>query len=104
MISALRTHVKFSSVVNVPFPTYYEAFLSVVKVFNLDLTRMISLGCYLETVGFYHRLLAITIVPLVLVLLLLVTFWFSRSRYWRDGQSMVEVINIIDAQIHIPTA
>lgn len=75
------------------FPAYYEAFLNVVKVFNLDLTRIVSIGCYFNT-NFYDRLLVVTIAPLILGGFMLVTFWLARRRYWSDDQSMLEVRNV----------
>ena len=81
---------KFASVANVSFPVLYETFLSIVQVFNLDLTWVMSLGCYFNP-NFYDRLLAITITPLGLMAMLLVTFWFARRRYLHDNRSMTEV-------------
>lgn len=90
IIVAWQIITEFAAVANVTFPPYYEAFLSAVKVFNLDLTQIVSWGCYLRT-NFYHRLLAITTVPLILGGLLLVTFWIAQRRYLSDANSMMEV-------------
>lgn len=75
--------------VNVTFPTTYRQFLSWVKVFELDLGWVSTLGCRFR-INFYHRLLAATISPLVALSFLGFTFWLARRRHGHDNYSMAK--------------
>lgn len=81
---------QFVSVANVSFPSVYQTFLQVLEVVNLDLTWVLSLGCQLDT-NFYHRLLAITILPLFLLGLLVLTYWLAHRRHQLHEDRMTEI-------------
>eukprot|EP00904_Undaria_pinnatifida_P010820 jgi/Undpi1/6869/HiC_scaffold_21.g09345.m1 len=65
---------EFADVTNVGFPPIYEKFLSIVGVFSLDLGWVLSATCVAAGVGFYAKLLIVTIGPFTLLSLLAVTF------------------------------
>ena len=49
--------VKFADVTNVTFPPIYEAFLSMIGVFSLDLGWILSVTCLASDVDFFDKLL-----------------------------------------------
>lgn len=58
----------------------YSDFLGILDVVNLDLTWIVGFPCYFAS-SFYHRLLAITLTPLVLLSLLGATYFIAYSRH-----------------------
>lgn len=64
------------------YPAMYERFVSAVDVFNLDLVLVVSPGCFVD-VTFYHRLLAVTLGPLVVLVVLLANYAVTRHRHAR---------------------
>lgn len=75
---------------NVTFPTVYGKFLNLVAVVNLDLTWVMSLGCYVNT-NFYDRLLVITLLPLLVLSLLVTTFWVAGLKHGHNEEHMTEI-------------
>ncbi|MEP5116486.1 MAG: hypothetical protein ABJQ90_12220 [Parasphingorhabdus sp.] len=62
MINAFEIHhrlpgVQFADVTAVGFPPIYEKFLSVIRIFSLDLAWIISAACLATDVTFYDKLL-----------------------------------------------
>lgn len=72
---------------NVSFPKYYRRLLSWVKALEFDAAWIASMGCHLR-LNFYHRLLVVTLSPLVLLAFLAVTFLVSWRRFRYDGRAM----------------
>lgn len=64
---------QFSSVASVTYPDVYDTFVGYINFFQLDLAWMLSAKCLVRT-NFYHTLLTITIGPLVVCGLALVSF------------------------------
>lgn len=75
---------------DVTFPSIYRDFLSVIDVVNLDLTWIVRFGCHFDT-NFYHRLLVVTLAPIVLLGMLAVTYWIANRRYGHDKLHAAEV-------------
>ncbi|CAM9245467.1 unnamed protein product, partial [Sphacelaria rigidula] len=70
----------FSEITQVPFPPVYKKFLSIVGVFTFDLGWIFSASCINTRVNFYHKLLIVTIGPVLLLSLLGATFYFGSLR------------------------
>lgn len=65
--------------VNVVYPNVYHKFLEVVNLINLNLGFTLSFSCVVET-DFYQQLLLATIVPILVLAALTVTYAISRQR------------------------
>lgn len=70
----------FSGITDVEFPACYAIFLSWIDFVNLDIGHIFSASCILPRVNFHARLLVTTLVPLVLVVGLLLTYSVAKSR------------------------
>lgn len=70
----------FPSIAAVEFPPIYARFLTWIDVVNLDLGNILSASCLLPSVTHYERLLAITLGPFVVLLVLSVTFQMAKRR------------------------
>ncbi|CAM9831277.1 unnamed protein product [Scytosiphon promiscuus] len=70
----------FPSITGVEFPPSYSRFLSWVGVVNLDVGHIFTASCVLPGVTFYHRLLLTTLTPLVLAIVLVLTYWMAKRR------------------------
>lgn len=70
----------FPTIAAVDFPPVYSAFLSWIDVVNLDLGHIFSASCLFPNVTHYERLLATTLAPLFLGLVLLCTYQLAIRR------------------------
>ena len=70
----------FSSITGVEFPASYSRFLAWINVVNLDIGNILSASCVLPSANFYVRLLLTTLAPLVLVVLLSLTYRMAKHR------------------------
>eukprot|EP00904_Undaria_pinnatifida_P010819 jgi/Undpi1/6868/HiC_scaffold_21.g09344.m1 len=84
----------FADVTNVGFPPVYEKFLSIIGMFSLDLGWLLSATCVASGVGFYEKLLTVTIGPFLLLGLLGVTFHVGS----RPAKPRVETLNHLSAR------
>ncbi|CAM9559605.1 unnamed protein product, partial [Choristocarpus tenellus] len=84
----------FPSITNISYPASYQKFLSAINVVNLNLGSIISASCLFEGINFYHRLLFVTLSPIALVTMLMVTYGFARrSLKHRDSETSREDLN-----------
>ena len=70
----------FSSITGVEFPATYATFLSWISVVNLDLGSIFSASCVLPVVNFYDTLLLVTLGPLLLAGVLVLTYHMAKRR------------------------
>ena len=84
------TCVQFTSVANVTYPDTYQRFVDGVDIFNFDLGWTMSTGC-LITFDFHDRLLVSTIGPIVVVMVLGITYTIAVSRYRRSEEVLQNV-------------
>ena len=70
----------FPSIAAVDFPPVYSRFLSWIDVVNLDLANVFSASCIFPGLNFYERLLVITLTPIVLCGVLVVTYHSAARR------------------------
>lgn len=70
----------FPGIAAVEFPSSYARFLNWIDVVNLDLGYIFSATCLLPVVTHYERLLATTLVPLILGGVLLCTYQVAKRR------------------------
>ncbi|CAN0138387.1 unnamed protein product, partial [Pylaiella littoralis] len=76
--------IAFAEITQVPFPPVFEKFLAVIGIFSFDLGWILSAACLSLGIGFYDKLLMVTIGPLGLLLLLGITFYVG-ARPVRKG-------------------
>ena len=84
------TCVQFTSVANVTYPDTYQRFVDGVDILNFDLGWTMSTGC-LITFDFHDRLLVSTIGPIVVVMVLGITYTIAVSRYRRSEEVLQNV-------------
>lgn len=70
----------FPTITAVEFPPVYARFLNWIDFVNLDLGHIFSASCLLPTLTHYGRLLVATLGPLILLLVLVVTYHLAKSR------------------------
>ena len=70
----------FSGVTSVEFPASYSLFLSWINILNFDLGYVLSASCILPFVNFYHRLLATTLMPFMMIAKLAFKYRTAKSR------------------------
>ena len=70
----------FPSIASVDFPPVYSRFLSWIDFVNFDFGAIVSASCILPRVSFYSGLLLTTLGPLVLVLVLVLTYHMAKRR------------------------
>lgn len=70
----------FPSITAIKFPPAYSRFLSWIEVINLELGHIFSASCLLPTINFYKSLLATTLTPIGLGMVLVVTYRMAKSR------------------------
>ena len=71
---------QFAQVANVTFPDVYQRFLDAVDVLNFEFSWVLSAGCVFNF-DFHDHLLIATIGPIVIVLLLGVTFLTAAAKH-----------------------
>ena len=71
---------QFASVANVTYPAVYKTFLNGIDAINLDIAFIASAGCLWHGIDFHNRLLAITIWPLAVLGLMVVTYTVALRR------------------------
>ncbi|CAM9756463.1 unnamed protein product, partial [Laminaria digitata] len=69
-----------SSITGVEYPAAYSIFLSCINPVILDMGYVASASCVLPSTNFYTRLLVSTLMPLVLVAGLVVTYQLAKRR------------------------
>lgn len=70
----------FPSITAVEFPPVYARFLNWIDFVNMDLGHIFSASCLLPTLNHYGRLLVATLGPLILLLVLVLTYHLAKSR------------------------
>ncbi|CAM9133786.1 unnamed protein product, partial [Laminaria digitata] len=72
------------------FPEEYEIFLSYLSFVNFDIGVVVSYSC-LFSPNFYGRLLVTTITPLLVLMILSLTYYFTKRRYRDSPQGIFTV-------------
>ncbi|CAM9864503.1 unnamed protein product, partial [Ascophyllum nodosum] len=80
---------QFASVANVTYTSIYQRFLNGIKVFNFDLSWILTVSCVVD-VDFHDRPLFATIGPIVVVVILGVTYVIAL----RNRESDEDVANV----------
>ena len=75
------------SVANIHYPHDYQLFLDGVKLLDFDLGWMLSASCVVD-IDFHVRLLFATIGPIVVILLLGVTYYIAARRNHRSEEAV----------------
>ncbi|CAM9334760.1 unnamed protein product [Discosporangium mesarthrocarpum] len=70
---------QFSDISSAEYPRVYQHFLTLLDGVNLDIGWIFSASCVFD-VGFYEKLVATTVTPLILFLGLLCTYMFATRR------------------------
>ena len=78
----------FPSVSGVEYPDVYSRFLSWVDVVNLDISTIFAASCMMRSLNFYGKLLKMTLVPIGLALLLVLTYWVAMRRADESADSL----------------
>lgn len=91
-ISCVVLPPQFASVANVTYPGVYQTLLSHLDIINLDIGFIVSAGCLWPGIDFHDQLLAGTILPLVLLGLLAVTYAVALRRKSATDDSVRENI------------
>ena len=79
LLCPIHPVVQFVSVANVQYPHEYQRFLNGVKLLDIDLGWMLSASCVVD-IDFHDRLLFATIGPIVVILLLAMTYYIAARR------------------------
>ena len=82
--------VQFVSVANVQYPHEYQRFLDGVKLLDFDLGWMLSVSCVVD-IDFHDQLLFATIGPMVVILLLAMTYYIAVRRDHRSEGAVQSV-------------
>ena len=82
--------VQFVSVANVQYPYEYQRFLDGVKLLDFDLGWMLSASCVVN-IDFHDRLLFATIGPIVVIVLLGMTYYIAARRN-RQSQGALQSV------------
>ena len=69
------------------FPDVYQTFLDGVNFLNFDLSWVLSVGCFLE-LDFHDRLLWMTIAPVVIMVLLRVTYAIAMHKHRGSSETL----------------
>lgn len=89
-LSPVYPLAQFTTVANVQFPSIYASFLRYVKVVQLDFAWCKTLGCHLE-MNFYHRLIAITLLPFLVLAFLGTTYTIASRKHRHNGHHLVTI-------------
>ncbi|CAM9903526.1 unnamed protein product, partial [Laminaria digitata] len=71
---------QYASITSIEFPPVFQTFLSAISVINLDFGWLFSSVCIVD-VNFHGRLLAATTVPLLVLLFLLGTYFYTCKKH-----------------------
>ena len=82
--------VQFVSVANVQYPYEYQRFLDGVKLLDFDLGWMLSVSCVVD-IDFHDRLLFATIGPIIVILMLAMTYYIAVRRDHRSEGAVQNV-------------
>ena len=82
--------VQFVSVANVQYPHEYQWFLNGIKLVDFDLGWMLSASCVVD-IDFHDRLLFATIGPIVVILLLGMTYYIAARRN-RQPEGALQIV------------
>ena len=77
---------------NITYPGVYDYFLRAIAVVNFDLGSILSAGCLWSDIDFHDRLLVSTIVPLVVIGILALTYVAALRKNAKGGRAIVEKI------------
>ncbi|CAN0561885.1 unnamed protein product [Ectocarpus sp. 12 AP-2014] len=72
----LQIMTQYASITSIEFAPVFQTFLSTISVINLDLGWVLTSLCIID-VNFYGNLLAATVGPLVVLLVLAVTYLYT---------------------------
>lgn len=67
-------------------------FLSYMNFINLNFVSMFSVSCIFTHINFYHELLAVTLLPLVMVIMMIFTFTKAYRDTRGDDQARQEAV------------
>ena len=67
----------FPEIVNITYPFYYAKFVRWISFISFDIGKLLSSTCMFPGLDFYDRLLTVTTYPIVLLLILCVTYHIS---------------------------
>ena len=90
LLCPIHPVVQFVSVGNVQYPHEYQRFLDGVKLFDFDLGWMLSASCVLD-IDFHDRLLFATIGPIIVIVLLGMTYYIAARRN-RQSEAVVQIV------------
>ena len=82
--------MQFTSVANVTYPDTYQRFVDGLDILNFDLGWTMSADCIIA-IDFHDRLLISTIGPIVVVMVLGITFAIAVSRHRRSQEALQNV-------------
>lgn len=81
---------QFAAIAGDTYPEVYEDFIAKLRFINVDLGFFLSSSCVVRT-NFYHRLLFATISPLVILLVLGVTYHIAKKRNEGSQRALLAV-------------
>ncbi|CAN0406384.1 unnamed protein product, partial [Ascophyllum nodosum] len=87
IITMWQILTQFTFVSSVTFPNVYQTFLDGVNFLNFDLSWVLSVGCFLE-LDFHDRLLWVTIAPVVIMVLLRVTYAIAMHKHRGSSETL----------------
>ena len=86
LVSFFQIVTSFESVLEVRFPTFYEKFTRwVSSTANLDALQLVRADCIIET-NFYTSLLAQTLLPFAITLLIIIEFFVVKYTWARNNR------------------
>ncbi|CAN0415640.1 unnamed protein product [Ectocarpus sp. 12 AP-2014] len=91
IIVSWQITTEFASVASVTYPNVYDRFLTITQLFTFDLGWLFSTGCHFNTT-FYHRLVVVTTIPLVLTGILRATYSMACRRHYGDKNGTSAVL------------
>ena len=80
----------FPEIVNITYPLYYDKFIRFISFLSFDIGYMLSVSCIVPNIDFYDRLLTTTIYPLIILVILFVTY---RISIWKKPNDRVNIRN-----------
>lgn len=81
---------QFAAIAGDTYPDVYDDFISTLSFINVDIGFFVSSSCVVRT-NFYHRLLFATITPLVILLVLRVTYHIAKKRNENSPRALLAV-------------
>ena len=79
---------QFQSILSANYPSNYSNFLSILQIFNLDLTSILSFKCFDQQYTFHDEMMVSTLLPICVCLLLIVGH--SKSSFLSGDSSSMQ--------------